>query len=48
MSKGILVQDIDAWMAAIAIACVPFSGMFGYTNPEGDWRGLNLLQVIFD
>jgi hypothetical protein len=35
MSKGILVQDIDAWMAAIAIACVPFSGMFGYTNPEG-------------
>jgi hypothetical protein len=19
----------------------PIEGMFGYTNPEGDWRGLN-------
>jgi hypothetical protein len=36
MSKGILVQDIDAWMAAIAIACVRalFMGMHGYT-PAG-------------
>jgi hypothetical protein len=23
-------------------------GLFGYTNPEGDWRGLNPLLVIFD
>jgi hypothetical protein len=23
-------------------------GMFGYTNPRGDWRGLNPLIVIFD
>jgi hypothetical protein len=22
-------------------------GMFGYTNPEGDWRGLNPFLVIF-
>jgi hypothetical protein len=21
--------------------------MFGYTNPEGDWRGFNPLLVIF-
>jgi hypothetical protein len=23
-------------------------GLFGYTNPEGDWKGLNPLLVIFD
>jgi hypothetical protein len=26
----------------------PHKGMFGYTNPEGDCRGLNPLLVIFD
>jgi hypothetical protein len=26
----------------------PGQGLFGYTNPEGDWRGLNPLLVIFD
>jgi hypothetical protein len=25
---------------------VPAKGMFGYTNPEGDWRGLNPRLVI--
>jgi hypothetical protein len=23
-------------------------GLFGYTNPEGDWRSLNPLLVIFN
>ncbi|KAL5647847.1 hypothetical protein ACJX0J_042202, partial [Zea mays] len=38
----------DPAQASVEHQYTPPKGMFGYTNPEGDWRGLNPLIVKND